>query len=285
MTVTIEDILLEAQKRLYQVGILNSYREARLLLKYALNFSLEQIIASPELQLTSEQAEKYENWLLRRISHEPLSKIREEKEFWSLPFIVKAETLDPRPDSEVLIEAVLKIYPVRETSFKILEFGIGTGCLIMSLLHEYPYSSGVGIDKSIDALGVANLNLERFKLQDRLKLVHASWGDGIEEPFDIIISNPPYIAEKERHTLALDVLQYDPQIALFGGEDGLDAYRDLAPHAARLLKTSGHFFIEIGQGQENAVEKIFEELGLLIQEWIPDLSGIIRCGIFQKISE
>lgn len=282
MAVTIEDALLDAQKKLHQAGILNSYREARLLLKYALNFSLEQIIASPQLQLTSEQLKKYENWVLRRFSHEPLSKIREEKEFWSLPFIVKAETLDPRPDSEILIEAVLKTYPSQEKSFNILDFGVGTGCLIISLLHEYPYSFGVGIDKSVDALEVARLNLARFNLQDRLKLVQTSWGEGIEETFDIIVSNPPYIAEKERHTLALEVLQYDPEMALFGGEDGLEAYRALAPHAFRLLKTSGHLYLEIGQGQEKAVEKIFKELGFSIQEWIPDLAGIIRCGIFKK---
>lgn len=282
MSLTICDALLDAQKKLKQVGIINSYQEARLLLKYALNFSLEEILVSPHKQLTPKQLEKYENWVLRRSLHEPLSKIRGEKEFWSLPFIVKAETLDPRPDSETLIEAVLKTYPPGETVFNILDLGVGTGCLIITLLHEYLYSLGVGVDKSAPALEVARLNLERFNLQDRLRLMHTSWGEGVDEEFDIIISNPPYIAENERQVLSPEVIQYDPEMALFGGEDGLEAYRSLAPHAFRLLKFSGHLFLEIGQGQEKAIEEIFEESGLIIHEWIPDLAGIIRCGIFQK---
>lgn len=199
-----------------------------------------------------------------------------------MPFIVKAETLDPRPDSETLIEAVLKTYPSREMVFNILDLGIGTGCLIITLLQEYLFSFGIGVDKSAQALEVAQLNLEKFNLQDRLKLIQTSWGEGIEGTFDIIISNPPYIAETERQILSPEVIQYDPEIALFAGEDGLDAYRALAPHVFRLLKTSGHLFLEIGQGQEKAVEKIFEKSELIIQEWIPDLAGIIRCGIFQK---
>ena len=282
MSLTICDVLLDAQKKLKQVGIINSYQEARLLLKYALNFSLEEILVSPHKQLTPKQLEKYENWVLRRSLHEPLSKIREEKEFWSLPFIVKAETLDPRPDSETLIEAVLKTYPSREMVFNILDLGIGTGCLIITLLQEYLFSFGIGVDKSAPALEVARLNLERFNLQDRLRLMQTSWGEGLGEVFDIIISNPPYIAENERQVLSPEVIQYDPEMALFGGEDGWEAYRSLAPHAFRLLKFSGHLFLEIGQGQEKAIEEIFEESGLIIQEWIPDLSGIIRCGIFQK---
>ncbi|AIL12948.1 hypothetical protein IM40_04615 [Candidatus Paracaedimonas acanthamoebae] len=282
MALTIRDVLLEAQKKLEQAGIVNSYQEARFLLMYALNFSLEKIIVSPHKKLTTKQIEKYESWVLRRSSYEPLSKIREEKEFWSLPFIVKAETLDPRPDSETLIEAVLKTYSSREMTFNILDLGVGTGCLIITLLHEYPYSLGVGIDKSASALEVAQLNLKRFKLQDRLRLINTSWGEGVEEEFDIIISNPPYIAEKERQVLSPEVIHYDPEVALFGGEDGLEAYRSLAPHVFRLLKFSGRLFLEIGQGQEKAVEKIFKESGFIIHEWIPDLAGIIRCGIFQK---
>jgi len=285
MSLTIYDALLWAQKKLDQARIINSHKEARLVLKYALDFSLEEIIVAPQLSLTPKQFEKYENWILRRSLHEPLSKIREEKEFWSLPFIVKAETLDPRPDSETLIDAVLKSYPSRETAVNILDLGVGTGCLIITLLHEYPLSFGVGVDKSAQALEVARLNLEQFNLQDRLKLIHTSWGEGIEEEFDIIVSNPPYIAEKERQTLSPEVIQYDPEIALFGGEDGLEAYRFLAPHAFRLLKFEGHLFLEIGQGQEKAVEKIFQETGFIIYEWIPDLSGIIRCGIFKKAVE
>lgn len=285
MPLTIRDALLKAQSKLAHAGIKNSYQEARLLLKYALHFSLEEILVSPHRELTPKQLEKYENWVLRRSSYEPLSKIKQEKEFWSLPFIVNAETLDPRPDSETLIETVLKTYPSRERVFNILDLGVGTGCLIIALLHEYPFSFGLGVDKSAEALKVAQLNSERFNLQARLRLIQTSWGEEVNEKFDIVISNPPYIPEKERQMLSPEVIHYDPGMALFGGEDGLEAYRSLAPHVFRLLKFSGHLFLEIGQGQEKAVEKILQASGLILQEWIPDLAGIIRCGIFQKASE
>ncbi len=282
MSLSIFKALTEAKKKLDYAGITNSQHEARLLLKYALNFSLEEIMIASDRELTTNQLEKYENWVLRRSFHEPLSKIRGEKEFWSLPFIVKADSLDPRPDSETLIQAVLKTYPVREMPLNILDLGVGTGCLIITLLNEYLCSYGLGVDKSIFALEVANLNRERFKLQERLKLINTSWGEGIEDEFNIIISNPPYIAESDRQTLSQEVIKYDPQIALFGGNDGLDAYRSLAPHAFRLLKKSGHLFLEIGKNQELSVQEILKVNGFILEAWIPDLAGILRCGIFRK---
>ncbi|OJX10157.1 MAG: protein-(glutamine-N5) methyltransferase, release factor-specific [Caedibacter sp. 37-49] len=282
MSLTIFKALTEAKKKLEYAEIKNSHHEARLLLKYALNLSLEEIITASDRELAPYQLEKYESWVLRRTLHEPLSKIREEKEFWSLPFIVKADALDPRPDSETLIEAVFKTYPVREKRLNILDLGVGTGCLIITLLKEYLYSYGIGIDKSILALEVARLNLEKFKLHERLKLINTFWGEGIVEEFDIIVSNPPYIAETDRQMLSQEVIKYDPHIALFGGSDGLDAYRSLAPHAFRLLKSLGHLFLEIGKNQESSVQEILLENGFTLKEWIPDLAGILRCGIFQK---
>ena len=190
--------------------------------------------------------------------------------------------MDPRPDSEVLVEAVLAAFPHRESSFRILELGVGTGCLIMSILKERPYATGVGIDVSRPALKVAQDNSQRLMLCDRLLLVNADWLDAIGGPFDCIISNPPYIRADDIHTLSADVKDFDPLGALDGGVDGLDYYRRFfKSFVPQMGDGSCTVFFECGLGQSEDIVGISQGSSLVFLKAYTDLQDIPRVLEFQ----
>lgn len=209
-------------------------REARLLLAHLLNTSYEMIYISVDRLLTFEEEKELEALLDRRSSHEPLSKILGHREFWSLPFRVTADTLDPRPDSETIIESVLKFYPDKTLPLNIIDLGTGSGCLLLSLLHEYPNAWGVGVDDQEAAACIAQENAKSLNLNHRSSFLVGNWGDALANRFDVIVSNPPYIATTE--SLPPEVANYDPASALYGGADGLDCYRALAKQLPNLAK-------------------------------------------------
>jgi release factor glutamine methyltransferase len=269
---------------LSQKGIENARKETRLLLSYALDTTLEYIIRQENQPLEKDEAERFFYFLKRRGAQEPLSKIRGIKEFWSLPFFVNETTLDPRPDSETLIETVFKYYPDHLIPLKILDFGTGTGCLLLTLLKEYPHASGVGVDISEEALHMAMKNAKNLNLEERCLFLKSFWGDALEEEFDLIITNPPYIPDNEIEKLQKTVKDYDPVLALKGGKDGLDCFRKLSFDSKKLLEKNGILVVEIGQGQERAVENIFNNAELENLSWHQDLAGIIRCGVFKQFS-
>lgn len=255
-------------------GIENPLREIRLLLGFATDKSYEQIFFHKEFFLTSEQQAKFEDAVKRRINHEPLSKIMGNREFWGLNFKVTKDTLDPRPDSEVMIEAVLKQLPDKKAALRCLDLGTGTGCLLLSILSEYPNASGVGIDIGENALNVAYENAVNLKLNDRSIFILSSWAEKIDGVFDLIISNPPYIDFDEK--LEKNVRDYDPHLALFAGTDGLTAYRDIFSQIARLCYPQTKVFMEIGQGQKEAVIAIALKNGFFFKNSYKDLTGIER---------
>jgi release factor glutamine methyltransferase len=223
--------------------------------------------------------EQLESYIQRRLRHEPIAYITGHKEFWSLDFEVGPGVLIPRPDTETLVEQALKAFPDKAAPLHILDLGTGSGAIPIAFLSERPKAKGLGIEQSQDAMIWARRNIARHGMADRLKLQGDDWlmlGDGT---FDVIFSNPPYIESDVIPTLDPDVKDYEPRVALDGGRDGLDAYRALAPLIATRLATGGRAFLEIGQGQEQKVPKIFATAGLETVAVVPDLGGIPRCVI------
>ncbi len=222
-----------------------------------------------------------ENFVLRRQKREPVSKILGKRGFWTLDLNVTADVLDPRPDSEILIESVLKHYLDGNPAYRILDIGTGSGCLLLALLSEYPNAVGMGVDKSPAALAVARQNGQGANAE----FVEADFTDSNflcdVPPFDMIVSNPPYIPTATIDTLETEVRAYDPLMALDGGVDGLDAYRALGRQLKRLLKPGGKVFLEIGKGQEMDVISIMEENGFNFIEWFSDYGKIIRILCFK----
>ncbi len=279
---TIALSLQDITQRLEAVGIDNARFEARLLLCYVLGVETQILIAYPERELDEAQQARLKELVQRREAREPMSHILGEREFWSLPFKVTADTLTPRPDSETLIEAVLRFFDDQQAALRVLDLGVGTGCLLLSVLSEYPNASGLGVDASQGALAVARENAERLHLSGRAEMRLGNWDDGLEEEFDLILSNPPYIPTRDEDLLDPEVKTYEPASALFAGEDGLDDYRKLAVAFPRLLKGKGLAVVELGIGQEKAVQTLMEKAGLEVLEGAKDLGGIVRCLILRK---
>ena len=240
---------------------------------------------SPELEVlwydTEVNPPKWDDFLVRRAKGEPYAKIMGHKGFWKGDFKVSPDVLDPRPDSEVLIEAVLKTFPDKNAPLKIFDIGTGSGCLLASLLTEYRGATGVGVDVSEQALQIAKENLKDLPatLYQR-DFYDPTWGHNLGR-FDIILSNPPYIKTGDLVGLDKGTL-FDPVLALDGGPDGLNAYRALAHSVGTLLKAGGALFLEIGQGQEQDVMTLFQKAGFSLQKIFPDYGGINRILFFQK---
>ncbi len=253
-----------------------------LLLSAALHISSLDIILEPKRPLKDYEEADFKGLLARRLAHEPISQILGRKDFWTHSFIVSRDCLTPRPDSETVIEAALKAIPDKNTSLKILDLGTGSGCLLLSLLSELPKAQGLGVDLSPKALAIAQKNAKNLKLTERCDFLFSNWADKIPQgdKFDIILCNPPYIAENEARDLALDVRNYEPHMALFAEDNGLLAYKQLAEVIPDILADEGHVFLEIGHVQGPEVRDIFEKVGACDLTIIPDLAGRDRCVAF-----
>ena len=278
------EALREIGSRLAPAGIAEPRREARLLLAAATGLSPAELVAEPKRPLDEAAAGRLAELARRRESREPLSRILGRREFWSLSFALGPETLDPRPDSETLIEAALAWLGPRRgraegPTLKILDLGTGTGCLLLALLSELPRADGLGIDAQPGAVAVARANAETLGLGARARFRTGDWGRGIGQRFDIILCNPPYVPAAEIDQLEPEVARFDPWLALSGGSDGLDSYRALALQLPDLLAEEGRAFIELGFGQVAAATRLFEAGGLQAVDCRSDLAGIPRCLI------
>ena len=272
---TIGDHVARATGRLNAAGIDGPRREARLLLAHTLGKSVEWLFAHYDELI--ETPTHFENAVRRREAREPLSHILGEREFWSLRFHVNASVLDPRPDSETLVAAVLAQYPEPDTVLKIADLGTGSGCLLLSILSERPGAEGVGVDISESALSIARENAQRFGLAARANFNQSDWESRLDGTFDIVVSNPPYIPTAAIDDLAPEVARFEPRGALDGGVDGLDAYRHIAAVLPQILKPNGFVALEIGQGQDASVTRILRDGGIRIVGLEKDLAGIPRC--------
>jgi release factor glutamine methyltransferase len=257
---------------LKRAGIADFTFEARILI---------EDLAGPGDPIGEAAAIRLNEALARRLAGEPLWRVLGAREFWGLSFTLSPGTLEPRPDSESLIEAALiHLAPRRHETLRMLDLGTGTGCLLIAALREFPRASGVGIDLSPDAVATATDNAARNGVAERATFRQGDWTAGIDESFDLILSNPPYIGSGEIAGLDQSVREHDPLLALDGGPDGLDAYRALAAALPRHLAPGGRAILEIGAGQEEEVIALMRQAGLRHLDSRRDLGGHIRALVF-----
>jgi release factor glutamine methyltransferase len=274
--------LKELRQTLAQSGFETAALDARLLLLAALGISATDLVMHPDVPLTPEQAQTLADFTRRRLAHEPVARMIGEREFWGLPFRLSPETLVPRPDTETVVATVLELIPDRQTPLRIVDFGTGSGCILVALLHEMPRATGLGIDLSEGALRTARENAWANGVGERSRFAAARWAEAVSGTFDVIVSNPPYIASAIIPTLDEEVREHDPLLALDGGQDGLEPYRILLSEAGRLLAPGGLLAVEIGYDQEEALRSLAAEKGLEILRVAHDLSGHPRCVAMRR---
>ncbi len=275
--------LRELRRTLSDAGFETAALDARLLLLEALGISATDLITGPDIPLTREQAETLAAFVQRRLNHEPVARIIGEREFWGLPFRLSPETLVPRPDTETLVETTLDLLPDRQAPLRMVDFGTGSGCILVALLHELPNATGLGVDLSFGALVTARANANGNGVGNRCHFVQSRWADAVSSPFDLIVSNPPYIASGVIPTLDEEVREHDPRLALDGGPDGLEPYRILLAEAERLLAPGGLLAVEIGYDQAEALSHMAKLHGLEILRTAHDLSGNPRCIAMKRL--
>lgn len=252
--------------------------DARLLTGHALGLNHSGLVAEGDRVLSDDEMRSLTTLAARRLRREPVARILGVKEFWGLPLVLGAATLVPRPETETVVETALAAIDLtgsRDRALQIADLGTGSGALLLALLRELPNAVGVGTDMSFDALETAQRNAARLELAERARFIISDFGAALTEPFDLVVSNPPYIASSEITALPPEV-RSDPRRALDGGTDGLDCYRSIAGQASQLLKPDGVLVVELGMGQEDAVASIFRAAGLEPSPARPDLAGIPR---------
>jgi release factor glutamine methyltransferase len=263
-------------RRLAAAGIAGSRREARLLVALAAAADPATVLGWPERHLDTAAEARLRALVERRVAGEPYARLAGRRQFWSLDFALSPETLDPRPDSETLIEAALERLGDRGAALRILDLGTGSGCLLLALLSELANAFGIGIDLLPGATATARRNAAALELADRAQFVVGNWGEALAGPVDVVLANPPYICSESIDSLAPEVARYEPRIALDGGRDGLDAYRVLASQTRRLLKPGGVALFELGEGQGAAVAALMVAAGLKPEGIRRDLAGTER---------
>lgn len=278
---TIGSLLQDGTNRLVSAGLENPLLDAQLLLGFLLHRDRASLILSKDQPVEEPLVAQYHDLIKRRMEREPLAYITGKKAFWKDEFWVTKDTLCPRPDTETLIEAILHLRKEKSQPTKILDLGTGSGCILLSLLREYPQATGFGVDKHLATCQVAKLNAHQLGLAHRAFFSVQYWSRGIKGPFDIIVSNPPYLNEQEAFSLEPEVSVYEPKRALYSQDRGLQSYRELAPELARCLEKEGIAVLEIGQGQETEVIDIMAMCGLTCIEQRKDIAGIIRSLSFK----
>jgi release factor glutamine methyltransferase len=274
-------LLRDAAAALSAAGLDNVRFEARLLLARASGLSVEQLIARGNVPAPAATAGALRELTARRVQREPMAYIVGEREFWGLPFKVSPAVLVPRPDSETVIEAALALMPGRDRPWRVADLGVGSGCLILTLLHEFPAARGVGLEVSEAALAIASSNAATLGVADRVELVlgdwrQPGWVERLGGPFDLVVSNPPYIEDRAVDGLMPEVSRFEPRLALEGGLDGLAAYRSIAAQAPRLVTRGGRLLLEVGESQATEIYRIFQSTGFTAEAPWKDLGGIDR---------
>jgi release factor glutamine methyltransferase len=250
-----------ASARLAAAGVESPTLDSRLLLEEAAHVRRADILADPYRPLEAEALDRFEGFVQRRARREPVSRILGHKAFWTLTLQVGPGVLAPRPDTETILDLVLGEFgPGQE--FEVLDLGVGSGALLLAILSERPRARGLGVDVSDEALATAKRNAAQLGLWERATLRQGDWTAGLgDESFDLVVANPPYVPTADIDTLAPEVRDHEPRLALDGGPDGLSAYRRLAPEIVRVLRPGGRFAVEIGPSQREAVEALFRDAG------------------------
>lgn len=274
---TAQEALRLAIPQLTAAGIDNAPRDARLLLAHAMGIAADRLTLHLPDALSEPAQAAYAAAITARANHQPVSQITGARQFWGRSFKVTQDTLDPRPETEILVAEALQ-----RPFLKLLDLGTGTGCILLSCLADMPMASGVGSDLSAKALEVATENAASLKLTTRAKFIQSDWCAQIQGRFDLITCNPPYIAADEMPHLSADVLQWEPHAALTPGGDGLDAYRKIAAQAPARLMRGGRLLLEIGPSQSAAVTALLAAQGLINLRTLQDLDGRDRVVCAQK---
>lgn len=257
--------------------------DARLLIGAALDLDHTGLATQAARVVTGDESDIISSFARRRTAHEPVARIIGRKEFWGLDLRVSAATLVPRPDTETVVDAALEIFRGATQPLRIADIGTGSGAILLALLSEFPCAAGIGTDISAAALATAELNARRLGLAGRASFVRCDYASALSGPFDLIVSNPPYIRSADIAALDRDVRDHDPHLALDGGADGLDAYRAIVPQAAALLGPDGALIVETGHDQGVQVSELMHASGLtLARPPKADLSGIYRAVMGQK---
>lgn len=277
------------RKQLKQADLATADLDARLLVCAALGEDRMTILRYPDRPVSREECNHCAGLIARRLSGEPVSRILNEREFWSLPFVLSPATLDPRPDTEITVAEVLEILSHRSSRRPkphILDLGTGSGCILLALLHSLSDARGVGTDRSHQAIATAHDNSIRLGLKARASFVCCDWDSAVKGPFDVIVANPPYIPTGDIARLMPEVSKFDPIMALDGGVDGLAATRQILPAAWQKLRPGGWFVMEVGAGQANRVSALFSQTGFrpdpAISPHRRDLAGHIRVVTMQR---
>ncbi|MDB5666505.1 peptide chain release factor N(5)-glutamine methyltransferase [Cypionkella sp.] len=269
--------LRAAIPRLTAAGIENAPRDARLLLSYAMGIAADRLTLHLPDPLTDQAQSAFDQAITARCNRQPVSQITGQRQFWGRSFKVTRDTLDPRPETEILVAEALS-----RPFLKMLDLGTGTGCILLSCLADMPMASGVGSDLSAKALDVAKTNAATLNLTPRAQFLQSDWLNSIPGRFDLIVSNPPYIAAAEMPDLAPEVLQWEPHAALTPGGDGLDAYRAIAAQAPARLLAGGRLILEIGPSQAHVVSMLLADRGLENIRVLQDMDGRNRVVCAQK---
>lgn len=275
---TLRAVRRNAEDRLRAAGVDTPELDARLLIQHALGLAREDLVLRGGDTVAAVDAARLEAIIARRAAREPVGRILGHRAFWTLDLALSPATLEPRPDTETVVAAALGAVSGRPGPLRILDLGTGTGCILLALLAELPAATGLGIDVAADAVRAAAANAAaNGGLEARAAFRTGTWGDGVDERFDLVVSNPPYIPTGDLAGLQPEVRDHDPRLALDGGADGLDAYRAIASQLPTLLKPGGSAVLEVGRGQARDVAELLTRRGLAVVAVHRDLGRVERC--------
>jgi len=278
----IENILDQGAVTLKKSNIPNPYLDSEILLSKLIDKDKKYIILNLKEILNNKQIDSFNNLIKRRKKGEPIAYLINKKEFWKDEFYINRDVLIPRPDTEVIIEQVLKIYS-EQSQQQVLDIGTGSGCILLSIIKERPNFYGTGIDISKKSIKVTKINAKQLNLTNRVKFIHSSVDNFNIGKYDLIVSNPPYIKLLSLKYLERDVVNFEPKLALSGGFDGFSKIRKVINKASILIKKNGKFILEIGFNQKNKSLKILKEEGFYINKTIKDYGKNDRCIVCTKI--
>ena len=278
----IESILSEGTKILQKNKVPNPQLDSEILLSSSINRDKKHIILNPKELLNFNQSEKFKNLIERRKKGEPIAYLVNKKDFWKDEFFVTRDVLIPRPDTELIVEQVLKIYS-NDAKLQVLDIGTGSGCILLSILKERPNVNGTGIDISKKSINVSKFNAKQLNLTNRVKFFHSSVDNFKIGKYDLIVSNPPYIELLNLKYLEKDIVKFEPKIALDGGLDGISEIRKIIKKSSELIKNGGKLILEIAFDQKNEVKQLLKKNSFYINSVVKDLAGNDRCIISTKI--
>lgn len=282
---TLGQAVRAAASRFAAAGIDTPEADARTLVREAFGLDAARLIARSGEAADADGVARLDGLILRRLAGEPVDRILGRREFWGLDFTLAPDTLAPRADTETVVQAALDAVGGRDRPLAVLDLGVGSGCILLALLSELPRATGVGVDRAFGAARAARANAERLGLGARARFVVGDWGTALGSRFDLVVSNPPYIASADLAGLDREVREHDPARALDGGADGLDAYRAIVADLPARLAPGGVAALELGAGQEADVASLVEAAGLRVggPAWI-DLGGVPRALVARAVA-